>query len=292
MHADLHIHSRFSDGTYDPADLPRLARAHQLQAVALTDHDTVEGCAAAAAACHASGIDFITGVELTAEHDQHELHILGYGIDPQQPALLRELELFQRTRQQRIHYIVAKLNSLGIPLRAEAVFQVAQCLSPGRPHVGRALVLGGFCRSMDEAFDRFLKRGGPAWVPKQKVNAGDAIALIHGAGGAAVVAHPGLNRSDDALEHLAAQGLDGLECFHSKHSPHQCEHYLKLARQFGFLVTGGSDCHGKGHKRPTLGSVKLPWEQVELLRERCRLWQGPATVDDRLLADRTVLTPS
>lgn len=268
MHADLHIHSRFSDGSYNPEDLPRLARYHQLQAVSLTDHDTVEGCEIAAAACHNQGIDFITGVELTVEHGLQELHILGYGIDPNNQVLRQNLRSFQQTRQQRIHHIVARLQALDIPLEADAVFRLAQCQSPGRPHVGRALVQGGFCSGIDEAFDRFLKRGGPAWIPKHKIDACQAISLIHQAGGVAVMAHPGLNRSDDPIEQLVELGLDGLECFHSKHTAHQCEHYLRVAQTCGLLVTGGSDCHGKNHRRPVIGTVKLPWDQVLLLQER------------------------
>src|SRR5262249_35705632 len=151
---------------------------------------------------------------------------------------------FQQVRQQRIREMVDRLNRMNIPLRAESVLALAGCRAPGRPHVGRALVEAGVCASVDEAFERFLKKHRPAWVPKFKVSAQHAIDLVHEAGGLAVLAHPGLNRKDEVIPQLALDGLDGLECYHSKHSPAAAEHYLQLAQDYNLLVTGGSDCHG------------------------------------------------
>ena len=173
---------------------------------------------------------------------------------------------FQQVRQDRIREMVACLNKLGIPLEAGAVFAVANCRSPGRPHVGRALVMGGFCSSMDEAFERFLKKNRPAWVPKFKISALEAIALIHQAGGLAVMAHPGLNRTDEIIPDLVAAGLDGIECFHTKHKRATSEHYVHVAREFDLLITGGSDCHGLSKGKPLIGTVKLPYEHVERLK--------------------------
>jgi predicted metal-dependent phosphoesterase TrpH len=234
----------------------------------LTDHDTVEGCARTAVACRQAGIEFIPGTELTAEVDGQELHLLGYFIDTAHPPLLVEMAKFQTVRQDRIREIVARINELGIPLDAGAVFALANCRSPGRPHVGRALVEGGFCASMDEAFDRFLKKNRPAWVPKFKISAGNAIALIHQAGGLAVMAHPGLNNSDEIIPELVAAGLDGIECFHTKHTPATRKHYLQLAGQHHLLVSGGSDCHGMSKGKPLIGTVKLPYENVQLLKKK------------------------
>ena len=144
-----------------------------------------------------------------------------------------------------------------IPLRAETVFEIANCRSPGRPHVGRALVREKFCSSMDEAFERFLKKGKPAWVPKFKISAFDAIELIHGAGGLAVMAHPGLNRTDSIIPGLVEAGMDGIECFHSKHPPKTSEHYLQIAAKHHLLVTGGSDCHGMSKGKPLIGTREI-----------------------------------
>lgn len=268
MFADLHLHTNFSDGTYTPEELAARAKQLELAAIALTDHDTVEGCARAAAACESAGVEFIPATELTAELDGNELHLLGYFVDTENPRLLNEMARFQKVRQSRIHEMVQRLNQLGIPLQADAVFAIANCRSPGRPHVGRALVQGGFCRNMDEAFERFLKKTRPAWVPKFKISALGAIELIHQAGGLAVMAHPGLNRTDEIIPELVAAGLDGLECFHTKHTPSTSEHYVRLAREHNLAITGGSDCHGLSKGKPLIGTVKLPYECVEQLMAR------------------------
>jgi predicted metal-dependent phosphoesterase TrpH len=266
MFADLHLHTNFSDGTYTPEELAAHGKRHGLVAMALTDHDTVEGCLRMAAACAAAGIEFISGTELTAEVGGTELHLLGYCMALDNHKFLTEVGRFQIVRQNRIREMVAKLNELQIPLRAEAVFAIANCRSPGRPHVARALVQAGFCGNLDEAFDRFLKANRPAWVPKRKMSAVDAIALIHQAGGVAVMAHPGLNRTDGVIPELVAAGLDGIECFHSKHSTATSNHYLQLADQYNLLVTGGSDCHGMNKGKPLIGSIKVPYQHVEKLK--------------------------
>jgi len=266
MFADLHLHTHFSDGTYTPEELVAQGQRHGLAVLALTDHDTVEGCAPMAALCQPAGIEFVPGTELTAEEGGNELHILGYFLDTGNVKLLAEIAKFQAVRQNRIREMVARLNELKIPLRAEAVFELANCRSPGRPHVARALVQGGHCASPDEAFQRFLKKDRPAWVPKCKVSAAHAIALIHQAGGVAVMAHPGLNRTDEVIPGLAAAGLDGLECFHPKHSTSTTRHYLEIAEQNHLLVTGGSDCHGLSKGKPLIGTIKLPYEYVQKLK--------------------------
>ena len=151
---------------------------------------------------------------------------------------------------------------------AEAVFELANCRSPGRPHVARALVDAGLVSSLDEAFHRFLKKNRPAWVPKFKMSASHAIDLIHEAGGVAVMAHPGLNRTDEVIPGMVDAGLDGIECFHTKHSTATSEHYLELADRFHLLITGGSDCHGYSKGKPVMGSVRLPYQHVERLKAR------------------------
>ena len=244
------------------------AQRCRLAAIALTDHDSVEGCPETARACAAAGVEFIAGTELTAEQDESELHLLGYFIDMQNPTLLTRIARCQAVRQDRIREMVARLNRLKVPLSAEAVFALANCQAPGRPHVARALVKARLCSSLDEAFERFLKRNRPAWVPKFKMSAVEAIDLIHQADGVAVLAHPGLNRTDDVIPGLVEAGLDGIECFHTKHSTATSEHYLELADRFDLLVTGGSDCHGLSKGKPLIGTVKVPYQHVEKLRAR------------------------
>ncbi|HTX21581.1 MAG TPA: PHP domain-containing protein [Candidatus Aquilonibacter sp.] len=266
--ADLHLHTNFSDGTFSPEELVTHAQKFGLACIALTDHDTVEGCARAAAACVAAGMEFISGTELTAEHEETELHVLGYFVDTKNEKLLTEIAKFQTVRQNRIHQMVARINEMGVPIAVESVFALANCKSPGRPHVARALVKAGLVKSLDEAFERFLKKGRPAWVPKSKISALEAIELVHQAGGLAVMAHPGLNRTDEVIPALVEAGLDGIECFHTKHSTAMSAHYLEIADKFHLLVTGGSDCHGFSKGKPLIGGIKLPYEHVEKLKAK------------------------
>ena len=266
--ADLHLHTLFSDGTFTPEDLAGHGARLGFAALALTDHDTVEGCARMAVACAAAGMEFIPGTELTAEHDDTEVHILGYFLDTQNQKLLDEIAKFQAVRQNRIHEMVSRINELGVPLEVESVFALASCKSPGRPHVARAMVKAGLVSHLDEAFERFLKKNRPAWVPKKKVSALEAIELIHQAGGLAVMAHPGLNRTDEIIPALADAGLDGLECFHTKHSTALSGRYLEIAEKFKLLVTGGSDCHGFSKTKPLIGGIKLPYEHVEKMKAK------------------------
>jgi len=263
--ADLHLHTQFSDGTFTPEELVLRAQNAGLACIALTDHDTVEGCARAAAACAAVKMEFISGAELTAEHEDTEVHILGYFLDSQNRVLLDRIAKFQSVRQNRIHEMCAALNRLGIPLKAASVFALANCRSPGRPHVARALVQEKLIGNLDEAFEKYLKKGRPAWVPKTKMSALESVQLIHEAGGLAVMAHPGLNRTDDIIPGLVDAGLDGIECFHTKHSTVMSERYLEIAEKYDLLVTGGSDCHGFSKKQPLIGTVRLPYEHVERL---------------------------
>src|SRR6266850_3369289 len=266
--ADLHLHTYFSDGTYSPEEMVAQGQRNGLVSLALTDHDTTEGCVRTALACEAAEMEFIPGTELTAEQDDNELHILGYFIDIGNARFLAEIAKFQTVRQNRIREMVARLNAVKVPLTAEAVFALANCRSPGRPHVARALVKAGLCGSLDEAFERFLKKNRPAWVPKFKMSAADAMELVHQSGGVAVLAHPGLNRADEVIPGMVEAGLDGIECFHTKHSTATAEHYLELADRFQLLVTGGSDCHGMSKGKPLIGTVKLPYQHVEKLKAR------------------------
>jgi 3',5'-nucleoside bisphosphate phosphatase len=266
--ADLHLHTFFSDGTFSPEEVAGYGQRTGLAAMALTDHDSVEGCARGTAACAAAGIEFIAGTELTAEYNDIEVHLLGYCLDTHNERLLAEIAKFQAVRQDRIREMVAKLNRLNVPLEVEAVFALANCKSPGRPHVARALTKAGLVKNLDEAFERFLKKNRPAWVPKAKMSALEGVALIHQAGGIAVMAHPGLNRTDEIIPGLVDAGLDGIECFHTKHSTAMAERYLEIADQHHLLVTGGSDCHGFSKGKPLIGTIRLPYEHVEKLKAR------------------------
>ncbi|MBG89987.1 MAG: histidinol phosphatase [Verrucomicrobiales bacterium] len=272
--ADLHMHTNFSDGTFTPEELAQRAHDCGLRVVALTDHDTLEGCERMGKACENLGIEYIVATELTAEYDGYEIHLLGYYLDLQDEYFLSKLCQFQKVRQSRIIEMAEALNKAGVPLEADAVFELAKCKSPGRPHVARAMVNAGLVKSMDVAFEKYLKKGKPAWVPKFKISAFEAIELVHRAGGVAVMAHPGLNRTDEVLKPLIESGMDGIECFHTRHSTNDCERYECMAEEFGVLITGGSDCHGMNKGRPLIGGIKLPYVYVERMKERVARRRG------------------
>ena len=270
VYADLHLHSHFSDGTFTPEEICQEAVKHGLSTVALTDHDTLEGWPRMARACELGGLEFVPGTELTAEHNGTEVHILGYWINGNSPALASRLAGFQAVRVNRIRDMVHRLNERGVPLTAEAVFKIANCRAPGRPHVARALVQEGFCKDFDDAFDRYLKKGRPAWVPKTRMDSEEAINLIHDAGGVAVLAHPGLYKKDEMIPEIAAEGIDGIECWHTKHPPDSAQRYEGLASTLGLAATGGSDCHGMSKGQPLIGRVKVPYQKVVSLKEKRR----------------------
>jgi len=266
--ADLHLHTHFSDGTFSPEELAGRAHGHGFNAIALTDHDTLDGCERMAAACATHGIEFIPGAELTADVEGKEVHILGYWLDAGSTRLVGELRRFQAARQQRIHDSVARLNAAGIPLQAESVLAIANCASPGRPHLARALVEAGHANDYDHAFERYLKKGRIAFVPKARMSAAEAVQLIHQAGGAAVLAHPALYRNDGLIPKFVEAGIDGIECWHTRHSESATNNYVRLSAELGLVATGGSDCHGLAKGTPLIGSVHLPYSHVEALAAR------------------------
>ena len=219
-------------------------------------------------ACEKEGLEFIPGAELTAEVTGQEVHILGYWMDLSSKRLRSELQRFQGVRQRRVREMVTQLNGSGVGISESLVMSLAQCEAPGRLHVARALVQQGFARDHDQAFDKFLKRGRPGFVPKARMNAQDAVGLIREAGGVAVLAHPGLYRNDSLIGKLKDAGIDGLECWHTRHSPEASENYSRKAADLDLVATGGSDCHGMAKGQPLIGRVKLPYPQVEALRAR------------------------
>ncbi len=267
---DLHLHTLFSDGISTPEQVAEDAQEMELAAIALTDHDTIEGCPRLAKACAERGIEFIPGTELSTDIDGHEMHLLGYFLDTGNEELIRETTRYQQNRTDRVHGLVEQLNRIGIPLRTDQVFDLAKCKAPGRPHVARALVKHGFCSTTDQAFVRYLRKNAPAWVPKINVCFADGIRLIHQSGGLAIMAHPGLNKIDHLIPRMVEAGLDGIECWHTKHPKSTVKRYREMAARLGgLLVTGGSDCHGpsRGHY-PLIGTVRVPYDILDEMKRR------------------------
>lgn len=267
--ADLHTHTHHSDGQLAPAKLVAKARQHGLYALAITDHDGIDGLEEASEAGRTCGVEVIAGVELSVTVGQEEVHLLGYCFDPQHEGLRRHLRRFRSARHRRGEQMVERLHALGVPLAFASVLEEARDGVLGRPHVAAALVREGHVASYLEAFERYLKDGGPAWVAKPLFPAEEALALLHDAGGLGVLAHPGHWTSDAVLMALIRAGLDGIETVHPAHDEMLKRYYRQTARDFGLIETGGSDYHGqRPQDEANLGRYAIPYPQLDRVKRR------------------------
>lgn len=267
---DLHLHTTASDGQLSPADLVRHAAAAGLTVMSVTDHDTVAGIGEAAVAAAAAGIRIVPGIEITAVHDGRDVHVLGYFIDRDDGAFAEFLTRQRALRVARVHEIVARLAALGAPLDVEALVARASArpgASVGRPAIARALQEAGHVESLQEAFDRFLASGRPAFVPRTGSAPAEVVAVIHRAGGLASMAHPGVTKSPGVLAALAGEGLDAVEVYHSDHPPEVQRELRAFAEAHRLLVTGGSDFHGGDNRARPIGSSTLPEDDFRRLEE-------------------------
>ena len=267
MRIDLHVHSSASDGTDPPAEVARRAAAADLDVVALTDHDTMAGVAAAAAALP-PGLTLVPGLELSCLHGDRSVHLLGYLCDPGDPALAAETELIRDDRVHRAKAMVARLAELGAPVTWEKVAAIAGGAVVGRPHIGRALAEAGVVATPADAFTAdWIADGGRAHVGRYAPDVARAIALVRAAGGVPVLAHPrspGYEIADRVVAGLAAAGLAGLEVFHPDHDFPERKRLTQLAIQLNLVMTGGSDDHG-AFNESGLGSETTPPAQHERL---------------------------
>ncbi|MDO5500739.1 MAG: PHP domain-containing protein [Propionibacteriaceae bacterium] len=274
MRIDLHSHSTVSDGTDTPEDLVALARSIGLDVLAITDHDTFDHLPAARAAARREGVELLDGMEMSCEFGGKSVHVVAYGMDPADPTLSTELTRIRAGRDERLPTMLAKLEELGVPVSAaEVLAQVGEAPSIGRPHVADALVARGHVADRDEAFQRFLFDGGPAYVERYHPDVRTGIELIHGAGGLALIAHPWGRSSagvltEDVLTSLVRDhGLDGFEVDHEDHDPDQRARLRALADELGALGTGSSDHHGTGKPHMQLGcNLTAPDVYADLVR--------------------------
>ena len=277
---DLHIHSTASDGTLTPADIIALALRLRLGAISITDHDSIAGSREALLNGIPEALGFLTGVEISAEPPPSypgagSIHILGYGMRLDDPELNGTLEKLQDARKDRNPQIVARLNKLGIAIRLEEVEREAGDGQPGRPHIAKLLVKKGIVRTIDDAFDRYLGNGKPAYVDKFRIESNQALELINAAGGIPVLAHPCLlelesdQQLDEILREMMSMGLKGLEVYFSEHSPEQTQRYTELAKRCDLLMTGGTDFHGDIQPEVQMGvgrgDLHVPFELYEKL---------------------------
>ncbi len=264
---DLHIHTTASDSLLTPDQVVETARKSELSAISITDHDTIDGFMAAKEMAEGYEIDLIPGVELSMSYKGEDFHLLGYLIDCENPEFLKKINSFQKERRIRGEKMVEKLNELGIDLNMETVKNIAGKGSVGRPHLADALLKEEFVHTYEEAFARYIGYHAPAYVPKRFLTPKEGIDLIHLVRGVAVLAHPGTMRIQQAIYDFTELGLDGIEAYHSKHDRETTKHYIDLAQKLGLIYTGGSDCHGRRGEKVLIGTVKVPYQCLEMLRK-------------------------
>jgi hypothetical protein len=265
---DLHVHTHYSDGSFSPEELVRRSKELGFAAIGIADHDEVGGITEAIWLGHSHGVEIVPAVELTSGCNGKEMHILGYLIDHNNRDLREALKFLRSERFKRMERMVDKLKKLGVNIYIEAVRRVAGSKgSLGRLHLARALFDRGEVSCVQESFERYIGKGKPAYVEKPRLKAAEAFELIASAGGIPVLAHPKLVHIDEHIPELAHIGLQGIEAIYSKNTPAETDKYLAMAKQLNLLVTGGSDCHGTIKDRMLLGSVKIPYHYLTILRE-------------------------
>lgn len=264
---DLHTHSTASDGTLPPERVVEAAKRCNLAAIALTDHDSIAGVAAARAAGERLGIRIVAGCELSAFQDDHEVHLLALHLTRLETLEQRLTEL-RSQRFDRAEKICEKLNALGVPITLEEVLQQSNGGAVGRPHVARALIARGAVVDFKDAFARYLGSGASAFVPKARLSIEDAIEIVHEAGGLAIWAHPAEGGRRERLEPLVGAGLDGVEVKHPSHTSEDAKRLQALAEFFGLVVSGGSDWHGAPEGQRRLGNMNVPVSWLEKQDQR------------------------
>jgi len=264
------MHTTASDGRCAPAELVSRAAAAGLTTIAVTDHDTIAGCRDAEAACAERGLAFVPGIEITAIRFGGDVHVLGYFVDVESPALQTFLAAQRTQRVDRVREMISRLRSHGVTLDADAILGPGLAnpsTAVGRPWIARALVAEGYVTSTSEAFDKWLARGRPAFVPRAGAPPEEVFRHIHDAGGLASLAHPGLLEHDDWIPEFAASGLDAVEAYHSDHDTLMTATYLSIAKRLGLGISGGSDYHASDeHGAARLGVIALPREDFDHLQ--------------------------
>lgn len=277
QYIDLHIHTTYSDGVVDPDRMVKKVLKSRLAAFAITDHDSIDGLRETARLLPDSGPELINGLEMSTEHKGLDLHILGYLFDIDNVKLNAVLYNLQKKRETRAREIVAKLEGMGMAIPYDEISQAAGDGSVGRPHIADALYRHGHTKSYLEAFHKYIATGGPAHVPKTKVTPGEAIDLIHQAGGVAILAHPTIDNTVQYVESLVEAGLDGLEMYHYSASRSDRQGIKMLADKFGLVLSGGSDYHGRDNRRDIIDRSRVPYELLVEMKKRKKALNGIKT---------------
>ena len=261
----MHVYSNQSDGTLTPTELARALRSVGMKKVALTDHDTVAGVEEFLGAARACGMDAVSGIEFSVQYDG-ELHILGYNFDYRDERIGQYMRRLAAERVERAHAFIKKLRELSIDIRFEELEEFARGAVVGRPHIACVLVKKGYARSVEQAFKKYLDTGGLAFCPRKRITSGEAIDLIRGTGGVAVLAHPKLiDHADygELVPRLVAEGLTGIEAYYPEHSNKDATYFCEMARTYHLIVTSGSDYHGARRTRIKLGQEQRDSEFLQ-----------------------------
>ncbi len=271
IYADLHLHSTFSDGRVNPAELVDALTFTTIHVASLTDHDTLDGSEAFSLAAAERGLLAIPGVELSTTHEEREIHLLGYGFDPGHDRLLSELERIKVGRVRRAEKIVDRLKEHQIVLDFDEIRASASNGLVTRPHIAQAMVRAGYVKDTGTAFDKYIADGLPAAVSKNFLTPAEGVTLLREAGAFVSVAHPGATGMEDLLVEMKAHGMAGLEVWHPKHPPRITDKLEKIAAEHGLLQTGGSDYHGFDTGFIGLGRFGLTRARYDLLA-RAESW--------------------
>jgi 3',5'-nucleoside bisphosphate phosphatase len=267
-HVDLHIHTKFSDGTHPIEEIVETASIKKLKAISITDHDCIDAYPLAQELGSKLDIEVIPGVELSSEISGVDIHILGYYLDIHTPELISKLAELKKARYARAEKIVENLNRQGIDLRFETVLNIAGGAAIGRPHIAAALLKEELVYSFREAFDKYIGYESAAYVEKMRMHPQEVFRLIRAAGGIPVLAHPGVTKVDERIPQFIHDGLMGIEVFHSEHIGAMERHYMQYCRKYNLAFTGGSDFHNGNQSKSEIGHPKVPYSAVESLKEK------------------------
>jgi 3',5'-nucleoside bisphosphate phosphatase len=272
LKADLHIHTSYSDGKLNPAEIIDLAKEKGLSIIGVTDHDNIEGSQAMLEHNGKYGIEVIPGIELSADFHGKEIHLLGYFMDFKNPALVEHLKLIKNLRIRRIDKMISKLKDLGVNINSSALFEkYSSSCSVGRPHLANEVLAQGYVKDFQTAFNRYLGDNKPAFVKKDNLNFEIMIELIKVSGGLSFVAHPGSYFRESTLVELKKAGISGIEVYHPSHNDNHNKKYMKFVKDHNLLAVGGSDFHGYNeYDYHNIGRFYIDEEQITLLKEKSK----------------------
>jgi hypothetical protein len=261
---DLHLHTSYSDGVFSPRELLEMLQQYDYDLVAITDHDTIDGCLVGLKLAPHYDIRMISGVEISTDVQGRDVHILSYGFDTNNKPFRKLLQEIEKGRMSRAHKIVKLLAKQGMKLDFKEVINLTGKFNlVGRPHIARALIDAGHCHDIREVFDNYIGEGQSCYIPKRAPTAPQVLEAISKAGGISVLAHPYIYHDDEMIETLISQGLEGLEVYYSRHTPEETQRYETMAEHYGLIMTGGSDFHGHGSDMNFFGFFSAPAKVAE-----------------------------